>query len=218
MEKTNFNYQIVLFKNKVKKKIINKFQTHKKTVSVFETMIKESNKVIFEKSFENGSPCNYELAIIKLNDNKQIPLYTKDEFGRQSKVTLEDDKYEIIKIDNYKIPDKVLDYSTGEKISLEQLISTYLPKNRMSMVSSINNKIVIQNDDDYKLFTLKTIEDSSRFIDSLYNHFLLEKRNDTIFVKDHSTIQRKYLYKILEEKGFPKSYLFRHSTTHVSKK
>jgi hypothetical protein len=88
----------------------------------------------------------------------------------------------------------------------------------MSMVSSINNKIVVQNDDDYKLFTLKTIEDSSRFIDSLYNHFLLEKRNDTIFVKDHSTIQRKYLYKILEEKGFPKSYLFRHSTTHVSKK
>ena len=187
-------------------------------MSVYETMLKESDSVIFEKSFENGSPCSYEIAILKLNENKPVPIYTKDEFGRQSKVVLEDDKYTIIKVDRYKIPDNILDYSTNKKISVNKLISTYLPKNGLAMVSSINNKIVIQKDDDYKLFTLKTIEDASRFIDSLHQYFISQKRNDTIFVKDHSTIQRKYLYKILEDKGFPKSYLFRHSTTHVSKK
>lgn len=218
MKKIDFNYQIVLFKNKVKKKIINKFQTYKKTVSVFESMIKESDKVIFEKQFENGVECNYELAILEKSSGSMIPIFIKDEFGRQSKVNLEDDNYIISKITNYKIPDLILDYSTNKKISVEQLLKKYLPKNEMSMVSSLNNKIIIQKDDDYKLFTLKTIEDSSRLVDSLFNYFISENRSDTIFVKDHSTIQRKYLYEILEQKGFPKSYLFRHSTTHVSKK
>ncbi len=45
-----------------------------------------------------------------------------------------------------------------------------------------------------------------------------KKRTNVILVKDYSTVQRKYLYSILEEKGFPKSYLFRHSTTHPVKK
>jgi len=218
MEKIEYNFQIVLFKNKTKKKIINKFQTYKKAMEVYKNLLKESDSVIFEKKFENGVVCNYELAILEKTSGTMLPIFIKDEFGRQSKVSLEDEKYTINKISNYRIPDLIQDYSTNEKISVEQLIKKYLPKNEMRMVSSLNNKIIIQKDDDYKLFTLKTIDDSSRLVDSLFQYFLSEKRNDTIFVKDHSTIQRKYLYKILEEKGFPKSYLFRHSTTHVSKK
>jgi hypothetical protein len=218
MKKLEYNFQIVLFKNKTKKKIINKFQTYKKSIEVYENLLKKSNSVIFEKQFENGVECNYELAILEKSSDSMIPIFIKDEFGRQSKVSLEDDDYIISKINNYKIPDLILDYSTNKKISVEQLIKKYLPKNEMSMVSSLNNKIIIQKDDDYKLFTLKTIEDSSRLMDSLFNYFISENRSDTIFVKDHSTIQRKYLYEILEQKGFPKSYLFRHSTTHVSKK
>jgi hypothetical protein len=218
MEKIEYNFQIVLFKNKTKKKIINKFQTYKKAMEVYKNLLKESDSVIFEKNFENGVACNYELAILEKTSGTMLPIFIKDEFGRQSKVSLEDEKYTISKISNYRIPDLIQDYSTNEKISVEQLIKKYLPKNEMRMVSSLNNKIIIQKDDDYKLFTLKTIDDSSRLVDSLFQYFLSEKRNDTIFVKDHSTIQRKYLYKILEEKGFPKSYLFRHSTTHVSKK
>ena len=218
MEKIEYNFQIVLFKNKIKKKIINKFQTYKKAMEVYKNLLKESDSVIFEKNFENGVACNYELAILEKTSGTMLPIFIKDEFGRQSKVSLEDEKYTISKISNYRIPDLIQDYSTNEKISVEQLIKKYLPKNEMRMVSSLNNKIIIQKDDDYKLFTLKTIDDSSRLVDSLFQYFLSEKRNDTIFVKDHSTIQRKYLYKILEEKGFPKSYLFRHSTTHVSKK
>jgi hypothetical protein len=218
MKKIEYNFQIVLFKNKTKKKIINKFQTYKKTIEVYENLLKKSNSVIFEKQFENGVECNYELAILEKSSGSIIPIFIKDEFGRQSKVNLEDDNYIISKISNYKIPDLILDYSTNKKISVEQLIKKYLPKNEMSMVSSLNNKIIIQKDDDYKLFTLKTIEDSSRLVDSLFNYFISENRSDAIFVKDHSTIQRKYLYEILEQKGFSKSYLFRHSTTHVSKK
>jgi hypothetical protein len=85
------------------------------------------------------------------------------------------------------------------------------------MVSKLNNKVIVQNDDDYKLFTLKNDFDSSRLLDTLSELFMNQKRLDCMFVKDYSTNQRKYLYSILVEKGFPKNYLLRQSTTHPTK-
>ena len=82
----------------------------------------------------------------------------------------------------------------------------------------INNKIVIQNDDNFYLFTLKNSDDANRLIDNMNDLVNSKKRINVILVKDYSTTQRKYLYSILEEKGFPKSYLFRHSTTHQVKR
>ena len=212
------NYLVVVFKNKTKKKIINKFQTLGKASSCYDNLIKESNNVLFDKSFENGVHSNYEIALVVRKTGQTESVYIKDEIGRQKKVELEDDDYNILKISSYRIPDKILDLSNNKRITCEEFIKKYLPKNTMSMVSSLNNKIVVQNDDRVNLFTLKTISDASRFIDFLFGYFLSQKRNETLFVKDVSTAQRKYLYKLLEEKGFSKSYLQRHSTTHVSKK
>ena len=84
-------------------------------------------------------------------------------------------------------------------------------------MSKLNNKIIVQNDDKINLFTFKNDDDSSRFIDNLSSYFMDIKRMDCMFVKDYDTHQRKYLYDILVERGYPKSYLFRHSTTHPTK-
>jgi hypothetical protein len=213
-----YNYLIVLFKNKVKKKIINKFQTLQKTELTFKKLTETSNKVIFEKKMENGIPCQYELALVERYSGHSSNVYIKDDIGRQRKVELVDNDYRILKIVPFSVPDKILDVKTGKRITSETFIKKYLPEKQLSMVSSLNNKIIVQHDDDYKLFTLKTNSDAQRLIDSLFNYFMENKRTDSIFVKDVSTVQRKYLYNILEEKGFSKSYLQRHSTTHPSKK
>jgi len=212
------NFLVVLFKDKLKKKIINKFITQKKASEFYKKLLQKSEKVIFEKSFENGVPSEYELALISKKNGKTENVFIKDSMGRQKRVELEDDEYTILKISNYKLADKILDLSNNKKITCEDFIKKYLPKNNITMVSSLNNKIVVQNDDRLNLFTLKTISDSWNFIDSLSKYFLTENRNDCIFVKDISTTQRKYLYELLVEKGYSKSYLQRHSTTHQIKK
>lgn len=212
-----YNYQIVLFKNKVKKKIINKFKTHKKAVEFYNDLLKENDEVIFDKEFENGVKSNYELAIIEKMSGTLLPVFLKDEIGRTIKVNLEDNDYTITKISKYKIDEVFLDYQTKKKITTKQFVRRYLSGDGLKMVSKLNNKVVVQNDDDYKLFTFKNIDDSSRFLDNLSENFMSSKRTDCMFVKDSSTQQRKYLYQILSEKGFPKSYLIRHSTTHPVK-
>ena len=82
------------------------------------------------------------------------------------------------------------------------------------MVSKLNNKIVVQKDEDVKLFSLKNEYDSHRFIETLSQYFLRKNRIDTMFISDASSAQKKYLYTLLESKGIDKKVLYRKSTTH----
>jgi hypothetical protein len=117
----------------------------------------------------------------------------------------------------FKIEELFLDYSKNKKIGLGELFKTYLKEDGLKLISKLNNKIIIQNDDKFNLLTFKNDDDSLRFIDNVSEHFINEKRYDCMFVKDYTTSQRKYLYNLLEENGFPKNYLIRHSTTHPTK-
>ena len=110
----DYNYLIVLFKNKVKKKIINKFQTLQKSESTFKKLVNDSDSVVFEKKMENGVSCEYELALVERYSGHSSNVYIKDNIGRQRKVELEDDDYRIIKIVTYKEPDKILDLKSGK--------------------------------------------------------------------------------------------------------
>lgn len=212
------HYLIVLFKNKVKKKIIKKFKTLKNANEYFKKLVNESDEVIFDKKYDNGFKSNYEIALLgKKNVNKEV-IYIKDEFGRQSKVDLQDDEFSIINVLPYKIEEVFLDYETKKKINTKQFIKKYLSGVGLKLVSKLNNKIIVQNDDNFKLFTFKNDDDSSRFIDELSKMYYTQKKIDCMFVKDSSTSQRKYLYNILVNNGFPKSYLFRQSTTFPVKK
>ena len=211
------NYLIVLFKNKKKKKIINKFKTHKRAKDFFDKLILESDNVLFSKEYENGVKSKYELALLENMSNSLLPIFLRDELGRNIKVELEDSNYKITKINNYYEEETILDYSTSKKITSIEFISKYLNPPGVKLISKLNNKVVVQNDNKFNLFTLKNDEDSFRFIDCLSEKFRIENRSDCIFVKDYSTQQRKYLYNLLINNGFSKEYLVRHSTTHPVK-
>jgi hypothetical protein len=210
------NYIIVLFKNKVKKKIINKFKTSKRANDYFKSLLEESNDVIFDKKYENGFECSYEISLLEKTSGTFLPVFLKDELGRNVKIILEDEDYSISKINKFKTEELILDFQTNKKITSKEFIKKYLSGSGLKLVSKLNNKIVVQNDDIFNLFTLKNDDDSSRFIDSVSQYFLEQKKMDCIFVKDYSTTQRKYLYNLLTEKGFSKSYLQRQTTTHPS--
>jgi hypothetical protein len=177
-----------------------------------------SDTVIFNKQFDNGYESNYELGFLEPKTVKTSPLYVKDDFGRQIKIEMESGDNVISKINPYNIDEVFLDYTTKKKINTTTFIKKYLDPVGLKLVSKLNNKIIVQHDDSFKLFTFKNDNDSSRFIDSILSHFIKLKRIDCLFVKDYDNSQRKYLYSLLVEQGFSKSYLFRQSTTHPTKK
>jgi hypothetical protein len=210
------NYQVVVFKNKRKKKIINKFNTSKKANEFYKKFLEENQSVEFEVMTQNGKPCQYEIGLLQKKESTLFEIYTKDEFGRNIKVSLDDDQFNIVKISSYKEPEKIKDFQTGNKISFQTFLYRYLPKDGLKMVSKLNNKIIVQNDDDLKLFVLKSTQDSQRFLESLINHFVKNKRGDAMFINDGDIAQKKYLYNLLESKGYSKKFLYRKETTYSS--
>jgi hypothetical protein len=212
------NYLVVLFKNKRKKKIIKKFVTYKKAKSFFEKLKSQSESVIFRKEIENTNECNYELGVLELNKNSLFPKYMTDEFGRNVKIKLDDQGMNIVEIIPYNQEEKIFDIQKNEKITVDYFLKTYLKKDGIKLVSALNNKIIVQNDDLVSIFSLKSESETSRFLDSLSMYFFKQKRGDCIFVKDYSLAQRKYLIELLTSKGFDKKIFYRKFTTHPRSK
>jgi hypothetical protein len=207
------NYIVVLFKNKKKKRIIKKFITFNRAKQFYDKLVQESNDVLFEIKVEGGSECNYEIGIVEMSSKQLVPVYMTDEFGRNVKVKLDEDGMTLFKIQPYKKEETVFDIRTGKKITMSDLIKKYLKGDGLKMISVLNNKIVLQEDEKIHLFTLKSENESSRFVDCMSLHFFKIKRGDCLFVKDYSTAQRKYLYSLLESNGIDKKILYRKFTT-----
>jgi hypothetical protein len=208
------NFTIILFKNKTKKRIIKKFKTYTRAKSFYDKLIDENKSIIYDVQTENGKSCKYEIALVGKGNNSES-YYVRDEFGRQVKVELDDDGFNILQINHYKKEEFIFDIKKKKRISVVNFLKMYLPKVGVKLVSKLNHKICVQKDSDFFLFSLKSNDDCDRFIDSLLINFMENSRIDTIFVKDTSTEQKKYLYDVLESNGYPKSILYRRFTTYT---
>lgn len=209
-----FNYLVVLFKNKERKKIIKKFVTFDKANSFYNKILDSSSKVVFEKKYENGKESEFEIGIIQCGtSNNNTPIYVTDNLGRNIKVKLEDSDYSLIKLSKFKQEEFVFDINRNKKISFDNFVKSYLKEETLKVISILNNKLIVQKDDDVKLFSLKNEDDCLRFVESISSHFMKTRRTDCLFVKDDSTPQRKYLLELLSKNGFDKKILYRKFTT-----
>ena len=156
------NYLVVLFKDKKKKRIINKFITPSKAKDFFNKKMKESSDVIFDVKYESGKEVDYEMGIIHMSSKQEVPIYLTDDLGRNLRVKLDEPGMTLILISPYKKEEKVFDIQTKKKIEVQRLIKTYLKGEGVKMISMLNNKVIIQDEEKVFLFTLKNESEASR--------------------------------------------------------
>jgi hypothetical protein len=205
------NFSVIIFKNNKKRKILKSFVREQKAIEFYEKKVKESSKILFEKQFENGSKCNYKIILTSKTCEVE-QLYYMDEIGRNVSINpkISDNLY-IKKIDMFNIEEKLYDVQDNKKITFHKFVKKYLDKDKTIMLSKLNNKVVVQEDDNYSLFSLKTEDDCERFLRIVESK--VEKKN-FIIVRDFTSPQRKYLYDLLVGKGYDIDFLYRTSTTH----
>lgn len=127
-----------------------------------------------------------------------MPLFQEDELGRNEEVFISSETdYTIRQIKPFKIEEKIFDWNTNDRISFEKLIKKYCIKKEMKSISTLHNKLVIQVNENFYVFSLKNIEDAHRLLETMENYYREHHRNDAIFVKDVSTTQRKWMYDLL---------------------
>jgi len=206
-------YLIVLFKNKERKKIIKKYKTFENAKKYYDFSLDQNSQIIFDKKVENGKFCDYEIGLVETNPSEFENYFIKDELGRQVKIEVDDPSFRILNISKFKVEDFIYNIDNNKKLDFISFIRTYLKKDGIKLVSKLNNKIVIQNDDSFNIFSLKSEFESKRFLQILENYMLKNNRLDCIIVTDDSMQQKKYLYELLSSKGISKSMLYKKSTT-----
>lgn len=208
------NYLVILFKNKKKQRIIKKFKSFDKCKLYYSEMLTKSDGVIFDVQVENGCDVKYEIAIITNKISSSFPTYKVDEFGRNMKIKLDDSDMSIVEINSFKKEELIMDLNVGNKIPITKFIKDYLSSKELKMISVLNNKLIVQINENFKIFSLKSELECDRFMKILSSHFLKIKRDDCLFISDTSSAQRKYLYELLERNGFDKDIFYRKFTTH----
>jgi len=204
-------FHIILFKNNKKKKKLKSFVRQTLAENYYKDLLKKSSDIIFNKQFESGYDCKFNIGIVTSDYIGETIHYT-DEFGRNKVINpkISENQY-LLKIERYNLEELIFDIGKNKRITFSEFLKTYLNHDKILMISKLKNKFIVQNDDDYKLFSLKNEEDCDRFLDILFNN---NPRKNLIIVKDISTIHRKYLYEILEEKGFTRKQLYTSFTTY----
>ena len=208
----------MLFKNKKKKKIIKGYQSEKRAINKFNSLIKKNDNP-FEVQYENAEKSIYEISLLSNQESYQLPLFQEDELGRNEKVFISSETdYVIKRVEPYSIEEKIFDWSTNDRINFDDLVSKYCVKKEMKSISTLHNKLIIQNNDKFYVFSLKNIADSHRLLETMESNFRENGRNDAIFVKDISTTHRKWMYNLLVKNGFNKQKLYRQTTTFSKRK
>ena len=155
----------------------------------------------------------YEIGFFVKNNIDKF-FFKKDEYGRQIKMELLINDYVLTKIDNLKKEELIYDLQKKKRIQFKTLIYEYLKKDGLKIVSLINNKLIIQKENEFFFFSLKNELDSKRLIDCLSEYFIKNGRSDSIFVYDSSKLQKRYIYQMLKNNNIDLNSFYRRFTTY----
>jgi len=203
-------YKIILLQNNVPKKTLFSSNVKRTTYNKFSKFI-NSKKPLFYRKYVKRKFCQFELAIFS-KENNGSTFYRKNSLGKNVEVIIDLPNYYMVEFSDYWCEELIYDHQTKSRIPLDTLITSYLPKKNFKQVFSLNNKLIIQNEDNFKMFSLKNVDDCSRLLDIIKKIFIDSGRIDCLFVPDTSTAQRKQLYEILETKGFSRKFLYKQYT------
>tara|TARA_Y100001963_G_C6607572_1_gene365511 strand:- start:72 stop:707 length:636 start_codon:yes stop_codon:yes gene_type:complete len=198
-------YKIVLFRNGEKVKCFFSSNRLDSVQDKYNELISEK-KPKFIVEYLSRKKVRFELGIVTTQDVDE-DIYLKDDIGRTKTVEVSGDNYNMLKLIPYWREEFIYNHQTQSKVSYCEVIDTYLPVDDFKQVFTINNKLVIQNDDEFKMFSLKTVSDAARLIDLIEFDLLDDGRLDCLFVRDTNTTQRKQLYTMLESAGYDRAFL-----------
>ena len=198
-------YKIILFKNGERTKCFFSSNSKKSIFQQYNKLIGEK-KPKFITEYISRKKVMFELAIITTEESKDS-IFVKDDLGRTKKIHLGNSQYNIIKLLPFWKEELIYDHNIKNKISFATLFKNYLSTDTFKQVFTLNNKLIIQEEDVFNMFSLKTVGDSLRLLRILELEFIGKGRYDCLFVEDSTTVQRKQLYDLLVKVGYDRAFL-----------
>jgi len=209
-KKEKVKYLIVIYKNKKEYKVLHKKSFPKTILRIWDDEIRFIKPRFCIEYGKRGSPIKFELALLYPKDKTTQVIYTKDYLGRNKEIELLSEKYKIKKIINYYVEQKIYDISEKKYIRYCDLLNELKNFNELTQLFTLNNKLIILNENYVKMFNNICKESCDKLFTLLKEDLINFGISNILFVRDIRTDQRKRLYDLLVEKGFKRTELFRH--------
>ena len=198
-------YKIILFKNGKRVKCFFSSNSYKSILKKYTNIInKKKPKFVIE--YLSRKKVRFEIGVVT-TESVDDAIFVKDDIGRTKEITMGNNVYNIVKLLPYWKEEFIYDHHTKSKISYIDFLSNYLNSKDFKQVFTLNNKLIVQNEDYFNLFSLKTVSDALRLIDIVEFEIMDAGRMDCLFVRDTNTVQRKQLYDLLVRKGYDRGFL-----------
>jgi len=207
----NGKYFIVLFCNKKKVKVLYRSK-NRATITEYWHMSKTQKKPPYLQTHraKRNVEITFELGLIYPKNKTANKIYVKDSLGRNIEAKIENDKFRIKEMIPYWREETIYDFDTKKRLRYHEMMEIILPIDEISQIFTLNNKLFVQVENNIRMFGNKNIDDSERLFGIVKDDLINRKKGNFIFVKDITTHQRKLLYKMLEDKGYKRTELFRH--------
>jgi hypothetical protein len=216
----NKKYFIVLFIDQKENRTIHSSLKKDKIIELWRNIKKEKKPPFIKHTLSHRSlEMKFELLLIFRKDNNKKQknndlikdhIIVKDNIGRNKVLTLDKDNFIVKEIIPYWVEETIWDFNNKKKIKYNQLISIIKPINELTQIYTLNNKIIIHNDNMVKLFGLRNIPDTIRLFNLIKNDLVKIGKGNFFFIRDVNTTQRVKLYEILENLGYNRNRLIRH--------
>jgi len=211
MYKRKYNYFIILFCNKKKRKLFYKSATREVALEYWHQFkTQKPPRFVKTNSGKKRTPMFFELALIFPRTRFSKKIYSKDSLGRNIEITLDNENQTIKEIIPYWEEELIYDFEKKERIKYNEMLNYILSINDIGQIFTLNNKLFVQVENDIRLFGNKNIADANRLFEIVKEDLLKKNKHNFIFVKDVNSTQRSLLYDLLVEKGFKRTELFRH--------
>lgn len=209
--KITYRYFIYIFRGKESKKLLFK-AAQKETIldKWFELKTQKPPLFLREIFGRKKQRLKNELVLVYPKNYRKKPLYSRDELGRLYEVKLNDDNFIIKEKIPYWEEEYIYDYETKKRIRFHELIDKLKTITEITQLYKLNNKLIVQNENQLFMFGNRNIYDSNRLYELLINYLTSKKIDNFLFSRDISTAQRSYLYDLLESKGISRKLLFKH--------
>jgi hypothetical protein len=152
----------------------------------------------------------YELALIYPNNRWATKTFVRDSLGRNVEAKIENNKFRIKEIIPYWEEELIYDFDNKKRIRYHEMMEYIESVTDIAQIFTLNNKLFLQIENNVRMFGNKNLTDADRLFNIVKNDLVNKKKGNFIFVKDITTHQRKQLYKLLEDKGYKRTELFRH--------
>lgn len=203
-------YMIILFFNKKVIKVYHNTMRKRDVTEKWHELTTERVPRFLRMETNRGKDRVYELALIYPADKRSKPTYTRDHLGRNVEAQIESKKHRIKEIIPYWKEETIYDYESKKRLRYHDFLDIFAQVTDIAQIFKLNNKLVLQIDDNVRMFGNKNNNDCNRLFDILREDLLEKKCGNFIYVKDVTTVQRMKLYDMLTEKGFKRTTLYRH--------